>query len=104
MLKNDFNRKKSIHFVILFFIMLSALLMSNGVNLIIELSNALDIFFEKAQTPHFVQMHSGELNQKAIDEWSKSNKLVHKQQTSEMLSLGGNNLLWGNSKEALQTM
>lgn len=102
MLKNDFNRKKSIHLVILFFIMLSALLMSNGVNLIIDLSNALDTFFEKARTPHFVQMHSGELNQDAIEEWSSSNNLIKKQQTSKMLSIEGNNLLWGTTKEALQ--
>jgi putative ABC transport system permease protein len=102
MLINDFKRHKSIHLVILFFIMLSALLMSNGVNLIIELSNALDAFFEKAETPHFVQMHSGELDQDQIDLWSKANSLVQKQQTAEMLSIQADNLFWGKSRQVLQ--
>ena len=56
MLRKDLLRKKLITIVVYAFIFLSALLVASGTNLIIELSNSLNVLFTRANSPHFVQM------------------------------------------------
>lgn len=103
MLKKDFLRKKLITIVVFAFIFLSALLVASGANLMIELSNSLDVLFTKAHTPHFVQMHTGPLDQTEIDSWAAANEMVTDQQTVEMITLDGSNLYLGESQSSEAT-
>ena len=57
-LRKEFLRKKIITIVMFAFILLSALLVASGSNLIMELSNSLNVLFAKSKAAHFVQMHS----------------------------------------------
>jgi putative ABC transport system permease protein len=98
MLKKDFLRKKLITAVVFAFIFLAALLVASGTNLIVELSNSLNVLFSRANTPHFVQMHAGPLNQAEIDSWAAANDLVADQQTAEMITIDGSNLYLGESQ------
>lgn len=98
MLRKDFLRKKLITVVVFAFIFLSALLVASGTNLIIELSNSLDALFTRANTPHFVQMHAGPLDQAEIDSWAAANDMVTDQQTVEMITVDGSNLYLGESQ------
>lgn len=100
MLKKDFSRKKSITIALFIFILLSALLVSAGSSMIMELSNSLNNLFTASKAPHFVQMHSGELNQSEIDDWTSKNDLVKAQQTVEMINIDGSNLYLGNDAES----
>ena len=74
-LQKDFLRKKIITIVVFAFILLSALLVASGSNLIVELSNSLNMLFSKSQVPHFVQMHAGDVDQAQIDRWAAANSL-----------------------------
>jgi putative ABC transport system permease protein len=67
--------------------MLSAMLMASGTNMLISLSNSLDYLFERASAPHFTQSHSGEIDQRRIDEWSAANSYVKSQQTCKMINI-----------------
>lgn len=96
-LKKDFLRKKTAAAVVFLFILMSAMLISGGTGLIVDLSGSLDSFFKKAATPHFVQMHSGRLDQSKIDLWSKANSFVNKQQTVEMITVDGPVLYLGEN-------
>ncbi len=98
MLRKDFLRKKLITIVVFAFIFLSALLVASGTNLIIELGNSLNALFTRANTPHFVQMHAGPLDQAEIDSWAAANELVTDQQTVEMITIDGSNLYLGESQ------
>ncbi len=98
MLRKDFLRKKLITIVVFAFIFLAALLVASGANLIIELGNSLNALFSTANTPHFVQMHAGPLNQAEIDRWTAANELVTDQQTVEMITMDGSNLYLGESQ------
>ena len=98
MLRKDFLRKKLITIAVFAFIFLSALMVASGTNLIIELSNSLNVLFTRANTPHFVQMHAGPLNQAKIDSWAAANELVTDQQTVEMITMDGSNLYLGESQ------
>ena len=103
MLTKDFLRKKLITIVVFAFIFLSALLVASGANLMIELGNSLDVLFSKALTPHFVQMHTGPLDQAEIDSWTAVNEMVTDQQTVEMITVDGTNLYLGKSQNSEAT-
>lgn len=98
MLRKDFNRKKLITIVVFAFIFLAALLVASGSNLIIELGNSVNVLFDKAHTPHFVQTHIGALDQSEIDRWTAANEMVTGQQTVEMITIDGSNLYLGDSQ------
>lgn len=97
-LKKDFSRKTRITIVLFIFVLLSALLVASGSDMIMELANSLNYLFIKSDAPHFVQMHAGEIDQAAIDRWTTTNKLVKRQQTAEMINIDGSNIYIGNSE------
>ena len=99
-LREDILRKKVITVVVFAFILLSALLVASGSNLIMDLSSALEALFERSKAPHFVQMHAGEVDQGAIDRWSAAHSLVKEQQTVEMITVDGSTLYVGDSQTA----
>ncbi len=99
-LKKDFLRKKLITIVVFAFILISALLVASGSNLIVELSNSLNALFAKSNAPHFVQMHAGEIDQAEIERWAAANSLVKAQQTVEMITIDGSSLYLGESQTA----
>ena len=91
-LKRDLLRKKVITAAVFIFILLSAMLMASGTNMIINLLNSVDYLFETAETPHFTQSHTGDIDQNRIDQWTSDNNLVQTQQTVEMINIAGANL------------
>ena len=99
-LKKDFRRKQLISIVVFAFILLSALLVASGSNLIMELSSSLDALFEKSKAPHFVQMHAGEIDQAEIKQWAEAKDQVKEQQTVEMITVDGSTLYLGDNSTA----
>jgi len=98
-LQKDLLRKKLITLVLFGFIFLSAMLVSSGCNLMLTLTNSLDALFETADAPHFVQMHTGPLDQAEIERWAAAHSLVDVQQTVEMLAIDGTSLFFGQTQE-----
>ena len=96
--KKDLLRKKVITLVVFAFILLSALLVASGANMIVELSSALNALFATAEVPHFVQMHVGEVDRAAIDRWAAADSRVQAQQTVEMITVDGSNLYLGDNQ------
>ncbi|RXZ78686.1 ABC transporter permease [Paenibacillaceae bacterium] len=95
MLRKNFLRNKSISVVLGLFISLSALLVASGSNMLVELTHSLNALFAQSKAPHFVQMHAGELDHEAIEQWTASNKLVEQHQIAEMVKVEGINLFLG---------
>lgn len=98
-LKQDFRKKKSITIVLFLFITLSVLLVASGSNLLMQISNSINYLFSKSDTPHFVQMHSGDINESDIDEFAKKNSLVKDYQTVEMIDIDGDSIYLGDTLE-----
>ncbi|WP_096187078.1 FtsX-like permease family protein [Evansella halocellulosilytica] len=99
MLLNDLRRNKRISIILFIFMMLSALLIASGSSMIIKLVDSMEQLFTKADAPHYVQMHAGELDQVAINEWSDEHPLVDKRQIVEMVNIDRTNLMFGASRE-----
>ncbi|KUO51090.1 MAG: ABC transporter permease [Desulfitibacter sp. BRH_c19] len=99
-LKKDFHRNKIITIALFIFIMLAALLVASASNMIMALSSSLEYLFTESKAPHFVQMHSGEIDQGEIDVFASGNRLVKEQQTVEMIGIDGTNIFLGTSQTA----
>lgn len=100
-LKIDFQRNKLIAATLFLFILLAALAVSSATGVITEMSGALENLFEKARIPHFSQMHVGEINQKAIDNFAiKHNELIESNQTTKILNIDGANIFLGNNESS----
>lgn len=98
MLKKDISRNKVITATLFLFILLAAMLVSGAVNIIITLFGSMDSLFTQSHAPHYVQMHSGDLNQDEIDDFSESNELVKSQQTVTMLDINGAYIYLGDNE------
>lgn len=92
MLKRDFSQNNMIITILFMFIMLSSLLMASASSNVINLLNSMEQLFKVSNAPHFVQMHAGEINQKSIDSFVAKTSFVKKQQTAEMIQVGGSNI------------
>lgn len=99
-IKNDFLKKKLIMTAVFIFIMLSALLIAGGSRMLIDLNNSIEALFEKSSTAHFIQSHSGDLNQEEILAWSRNNDKVKNVHIAEMINIDGSKLFFndGNSQ------
>jgi putative ABC transport system permease protein len=98
--KKDFQRNKIITMVLFIFMMLSALLAACAAQVIMELSGSLSHLLDKSKAPHFVQMHSGPIDNTVIEKFSSTNPLVKDQQTVEMLRIDGSNMVLGNNHKS----
>lgn len=92
MLRQDVAKNRMITAALFVFIFISALLVASGTNMIIDLSNSLANLFTKSSVPHFVQMHTGEINKKEIERWAANNSLIKQKQIVEMINIDGSNL------------
>lgn len=98
--KKGFERNKVITIALFVFIMISSLLVSSSSSVIIELFGSMDNLFETSNIPHFVQMHSGEIDKALIDTFADESDLVQDHQITEMLVIAGSDTFYGNSKTA----
>ncbi|MBK8984735.1 MAG: ABC transporter permease [Chloroflexi bacterium] len=62
-IRNDARKHKAITLTTMIFVAAAAMLVSLAAILIVNLSGAIDTLMTRAKTPHFMQMHSGELDQ-----------------------------------------
>ncbi|HKL78855.1 MAG TPA: ABC transporter permease [Mobilitalea sp.] len=88
-IKKDFTRNKAINITQWLFIFLSALLMASGSIIVIQSFGSIDGLFQVAKPPHFMQMHTGEINQEEIETFADNIDYVTGQQTAEMVNIDG---------------
>jgi putative ABC transport system permease protein len=96
-LKKDLQKKRVISMVLFTFILLAALALSSSSLIMVQLMHSLDQLFESAAIPDFVQMHKGEIDQLAIDNFTAANGYIANQQTIKMLTIDGANLTIGTT-------
>ena len=91
--KNDFNRKKVITSTVFVFITLAVLLGASATNIIANLIQSMSALQEAAEPADITQMHAGEYDQIAIDQFTKANQEhIAMQETMELLNVDGMNI------------
>ncbi len=98
-IKNDFLRKKVVTITIFIFITMAVLLGASATNIIANLIQSMQELQECAEPADITQMHAGEYNQEAIDQFNEKHKKdIALQETMVLLDLDGINIHFGDGE------
>ena len=92
---NDCRKNRLVTVAIVCFLAISAMFMGLTVLLSGSLLSSISRLMETAMTPHFLQMHSGELDRDALERFASSHPEVEKMQVVTFLNLENDQLSLG---------
>ena len=96
LIRNDISRNKLITATTILFITAAAMLMSLAASLAVSLAGSIDRLMADAKTPHFLQMHAGELPGQELEAFAAKNRDVEDFQVLEFLNLDSSMFRLGN--------
>ncbi|MGI2295699.1 ABC transporter permease [Paenibacillus sp. GXUN7292] len=99
-IRNDISKSKLITLTTMIFVAAAAMLVSLAAILIVNLSGAIDTLMKRAETPHFLQMHTGEIDTARLTEFAQKNSTVDEFQVLEFLNIDGARIKLGESSLA----
>ena len=94
---NDLRKSPTISAIMLLFITAAAVLISLSVTLGLQLAGSIDSLMVQAKTPHFLQMHTGEINIPRLEHFAQENGAVREFQVMEFLNIDGAEIKIGDS-------
>lgn len=98
MIWKNLTGSKAVTFTTILFVAAASMLLSLAAILTVNLSGAVDRLMLDAKTPHFMQMHSGELDKAALKAFARENGNVTDFQVLDFLNVeSGQIILGGNS-------
>ncbi len=97
---NDIKKSKLISITSTAFILLAAMLTSLAAILSVSLFTSIDSMMKNAVTPHFLQMHSGEINRQQLLNFADKQGNVQDFQVSSFLNIEGAEIAIGESSLA----
>ncbi len=96
-LKKDLKRKKAMNIILLLFIILATMFVSSSVNNIINVTTALDNYFEMANVPDYLAATMNKNLSVDIDETVRGESAVDSYGTEKVLFMNTNNLTYENN-------
>ncbi len=96
-LKKDLKRKKAMNIILLLFIILATMFVSSSVNNIINVTTALDNYFEMANVPDYLAATMNKNLSVDIDETVRGASAVDSYGIEEVLFMNTNNLTYENN-------
>ena len=97
---NDFKANKLITISTCIFMAVTAMLLGLSIFLFASLATSIDALMTKAETPHFMQMHTGELDEAKINAFANDRADVEKKQICRFLNLQNGSLSIGGQSFA----
>ena len=88
-IRNDILRNIAITLIMMIFIAAAAMLVSLAAILVVNLSGAIDTLMTQAKTPHFMQMHSGEMDSARLADFVEEHREIADYQVLEFLNVDG---------------
>lgn len=95
-IKNEVSESKLITTITTIFITVAALLVALATILSVNLAGSIDTLMEKAQSPHYMQMHTGEVDRERLAAFVKDNGNVAAYEVAEFLNLNGSDIKLGD--------
>lgn len=92
-IKNDFLKRKGITLTTIIFVATAAMLVSLAMILMVNLAGSIESLMTKAKTPHFMQMHSGEIDVARLQAFAEGNSNVDEFQVLEFLNVDGGSII-----------
>ena len=88
-IRNDIVKSKLITLTTMIFVAAAAMLVSLSAILIVNLSGGIDTLMRQAKTPHFMQMHAGDIDIVRLKDFAEHNGNVDEFQVLEFLNVDG---------------
>ncbi|MEC0201827.1 ABC transporter permease [Paenibacillus lautus] len=88
-IRNDLLKSKATTLITMIFVAAAAMLVSLAAILVVNLSGALNTLMTQAKTPHFMQMHSGEIDSARLSAFAEQHRNVDDVQVMEFLNMDG---------------
>ncbi|MDE6914325.1 MAG: ABC transporter permease, partial [Lachnospiraceae bacterium] len=92
-LKKDLKRKRAMNIILLLFIILAIMFVSSSVNNIINVTTALDSYFEMANAPDYCAVTMNKNLAVDIDETVRAASAVDRYETENVLFLSTDNFI-----------
>ncbi|QUL57214.1 ABC transporter permease [Paenibacillus tritici] len=86
-IRNDIRKSKATTLTTMLFVAAAAMLVSLSAILIVNLTGAIDNLMTQAKTPHFLQMHSGQLDKTRLSAFAEQNRKVEEFQVLDFLNV-----------------
>ena len=100
LIRNDIEKSKVITFTTMIFVAAAAMLVSLAAILVVNLSGAIDTLMTKAKSPHFVQMHTGDIDFDRLQSFAEQHNNVEDYQVVEFLGIDGAQITLGENSLA----
>lgn len=97
-LKRDLKRKKTMNIIVLLFVVLATMFVASSVNNIVNVTTALDDYFEMAKMPDYFFTAMNKNLAGDFDETLSSASAVESYQVEEALDISSENLIWADEK------
>lgn len=95
-IRNDISKSKAITITTTLFVTAAAALVSLAAILIVHLSGSLGTLMSQAETPHFMQMHSGDIDMKRLTAFADQDEHVDEFQVIEFVNMDGAQIKLGD--------
>lgn len=99
-IRGDLRAGKLITLTTLLFVTAAAMLVSLSAILTVNLAGAIDTLMTQAKTPHFMQMHSGELDRARLTAFAEQNGKVEAFQVLEFVNVENARIIIGGKSLA----
>ena len=99
-IRNDVLRSKAVTLTTMAFVVAAAMLVALAAILVVNLSGAIDTLMTRAKTPHFMQMHAGDLDRARLAAFAEQRDDVADVQVLEFLNLEGAQFDFGDASLA----
>ncbi len=93
-IRNDVLRSKAITLTTMGFVAAAAMLVALAAILVVNLAGAIDTLMTRAQTPHFMQMHAGDLDRARLAAFAEQQEAVADFQAVEFLNVDSAQILF----------
>ena len=97
---NDARKSTVITVTTMLFVAAAAMLVALAAILVVNLSGAIDALMTQAKTPHFTQMHAGDLDRVRLAAFAEKNDAVADYQVVEFLNVDGAHFLFAGDSLA----
>lgn len=96
-IRRDITGNKIISFITVLFIAAAAMLLSLAGILVIHLFGSIDSLMKDAKTPHFMQMHAGDIDFEELERFAQANGDVEDFQVLEFLNVNNEKIRLGEN-------
>ena len=95
--RNDLKRNWGVNTALMAILVLSAFLMATGCMVMERLLGGINQLFEEAKPPHFLQMHTGDYDAKALDDFAATHPEIDSWFIEHMVGYDSSSLTWSRS-------